>query len=168
MPLVEIAGGRHTSAEVIDWLAGFYRGMGKEAIVCHSENIGFIANRLQEALFREALHMVAAGEATVHQIDKAVCCGPGYRWAFMGPFLTYHAAGGRGGMRAFFESFGETLSQPYSRLRAPALNRSSAGYKVVRACDAAYGRFSMEELDEWRDSNLRVLKTGLCPQPGRF
>lgn len=164
MPLVEVVGGRHTSAKVIDWLARFYRSMGKEAIVCHSENIGFIANRLQEALFREALHMVAAGEATVHQIDKAVCHGPGLRWAFMGPFLTYHAAGGRGGMRAFFESFGETLSQPYSRLSAPPLNRSLQD-RVVRACDVAYGRFPMEEIDAWRDSNLRVLKTGLLPIP---
>lgn len=165
IPLVEVAGGRHTSAEVIDWLAGFYRGMGKEAIVCRSENIGFIANRLQEALFREALHMVAAGEATVHQIDKAVCYGPGFRWAFMGPFLTYHAAGGAGGMRAFFQSFGDTLSQPYSRLRAPALNRNLKD-KVVRACDEAYGQFSMEEIDAWRDRNLQVLKTGLRPNPG--
>ena len=165
MPLVEVAGGRHTSTEVIDWLAGFYRGMGKEAIVCHSENMGFIANRLQEALFREALHMVAAGEATVHQIDRAVCHGPGFRWAFMGPFLTYHAAGGRGGMRAFFESFGATLAQPYSRLSAPALNRTLQN-KVVRACDAAYGRFSMEEIDAWRDRNLQFLKTGLRPNPG--
>lgn len=165
MPLVEVAGGRHTSAEVIDWLAGFYRGMGKEAIICHSENMGFIANRLQEALFREALHMVAAGEATVHQIDRAVCHGPGFRWAFMGPFLTYHAAGGRGGMRAFFESFGATLAQPYSRLSAPALNRTLQN-KVVRACDAAYGRFSMEEIDAWRDRNLQFLKTGLRPNPG--
>ena len=165
VPLVEVAGGRHTSPEVIDWLAGFYRGMGKEPIVCHSENIGFIANRLQEALFREALHMVAAGEATVHQIDKAVCCGPGIRWAFMGPFLTYHAAGGRGGMRAFFQSFGDTLSQPYSRLSAPALNRNLED-EVVRACDEAYGRLSMEEIDEWRDRNLQVLKAGLRPDPG--
>ena len=164
MPLVEVAGGRHTSAEVIDWLAAFYRRMGKEAIVCHSENIGFIANRLQEALFREALHMVAAGEATVGQIDKAVCCGPGFRWAFMGPFLTYHAAGGRGGMRAFFQNFGATLAQPYSRLSAPALNRNLKD-KVIRACDEAYGRLSMAEVDDWRDRNLQVLKAGLQPDP---
>lgn len=165
IPLVEVAGGRHTSAEVIDWLAAFYRDMGKEAIVCHSQNIGFVANRLQEALFREALHMVAAGEASVDQIDKAVCRGPGLRWAFMGPFLTYHAAGGRGGMRAFFRSFGDTLSQPYSRLSAPALDRNLQD-EVVRACDEAYGRVSMEDIDEWRDRNLQVLKTELQPNPG--
>lgn len=165
MPLVEIVGGRYTSAEVVDWLARFYRGMGKEAIVCQTENIGFVANRLQEALFREALHMVAAGEASVDQIDKAVCSGPGLRWAFMGPFLTYHAAGGHGGMRAFFQSFGDTLLQPYSRLNAPALNRNLKE-KIIRECDGAYGRLAMEEIDEWRDRNLQVLKAGLQANPG--
>jgi len=162
MPLVEIVGGRHTSPEVIDWLAGFYRSMGKEAVVCHKETIGFIANRLQEALFREALYMVEADEATVDQLDKAVRFGPGLRWSFMGPFLTYHTAGGHGGIRAFFQSFGGTLSQPYSRLPAPALTEELIG-KVVRECEEAYGGLSMEEIDEWRDRNLQALASELRP-----
>ena len=70
---------------------------------------GFIANRLQEALWREALHMVAAGEATVEQIDLSITDGPGLRWPIHGPMLTFHLAGGQGGMAHMLDHFGPSL-----------------------------------------------------------
>ena len=94
MALVEIVGGEKTSPEAIAWAADFYRVGGKAPLVMEKEVPGFVATRLQEALWREALHMVAAGEATVEQIDMAVVNGPGPRWAFMGPCMTFHVGGG--------------------------------------------------------------------------
>ena len=82
---------------------------------------GFIANRLQEALWREALHMVANGEATVEQIDASITEGPGLRWAFHGPMLTFHLAGGPGGMAHMLDHFGPSLLSPWTRLAAPDL-----------------------------------------------
>lgn len=162
MPLVEVVGGDQTSPDVVDWVTVFYRDIGKEPVVCTSENIGFIANRLQEALFREALYMIEAGEATADQVDRAVRLGPGRRWAFMGPFLTYHSAGGERGIEGFFRNFGDTLAQPYSRLSAPQLTNDLVE-TVIRECEAAYGDVSMEKLDEWRDRNLQVLNRELRP-----
>ena len=82
---------------------------------------GFIANRLQEALWREALHMVAAGEATVEQIDLSITDGPGLRWAIQGPMLTFHLAGGQGGMAHMLDHFGPSLLSPWTRLDAAEL-----------------------------------------------
>src|ERR687897_1248841 len=82
IPLVEVVGGKRTAADVVTWAAEFLRHVGKSVIVMDQEVPGFIANRLQEALWREALHMVANGEATPAQIDASITNGPGLRWAF--------------------------------------------------------------------------------------
>lgn len=156
VPLVEVVAGQQTSADAVDWLSAFYQSIGKKPVICEAETTGFIANRLQEALFRESLHMVEAGEATAEQIDDVVRFGPGLRWAFMGPFLTYHLAGGKGGMRSFFKSFGDTLTLPYSRLEAPLLSNELV-CKVIRQCDDAYRQYSSNDLEYWRDRNIRTL-----------
>ena len=77
IPLVEVVGGTRTAPDVVEWTAAFFRHAGKSVITMDSEVPGFIANRLQEALWREALHMVAEGEATVEQIDLSITDGPG-------------------------------------------------------------------------------------------
>ena len=96
LPLVEITGGRETSADAIEWARAFYRAAGKEPLVLAREIPGFIATRLQEALWREALHMVANGEATPEQIDFALMHGPGPRLALMGRCMAFHVACGEG------------------------------------------------------------------------
>ena len=109
IPLVEVVGGEKTAADVVAWTAAFFRHIGKSVITMDREVPGFIANRLQEALWREALHMVANGEATVEQIDASITEGPGLRWAFHGPMLTFHLAGGPGGMAHMLDHFGPSL-----------------------------------------------------------
>lgn len=89
IPLVEVVGGEHTDPAAVAWAARFYEAAGKSVITMNNEVPGFIANRLQEALWREALHMVANGEATVRDIDLSITEGPGLRWAVMGPMLTF-------------------------------------------------------------------------------
>ena len=97
LPLVEIAGGRGTAPDTVAWARAFYRAAGKEPLVLAREIPGFIATRLQEALWREALHMVAGGEATPEQIDFALMHGPGPRLALMGQCMAFHVACGEGG-----------------------------------------------------------------------
>ena len=100
---------------------------------------GFIANRLQEALWREALHMVANGEASVEDIDASITEGPGLRWAFMGPCLTFALAGGEGGMAHMLDHFGPSLKSPWTRLEAPELDRELRD-AMVDGCDGRRGR----------------------------
>ena len=156
LPLVEIVAGRATAPETVSWAESFYRGIGKAPVVCNSETVGYIGNRLQEAVFREALHMIDAGEATAEQIDAVMSQGPGLRWSFMGPFLCYHLTGGDAGIRGFFERFGASLGQPYSRLNAPELTDALIA-EVVAQTETAYGDLPLAELEAWRDRQLQAL-----------
>jgi carnitine 3-dehydrogenase len=121
IPLVEVVGGEATAPAVVKQAAEFYRGLGKSVIEMDREVPGFVANRLQEALWREALHMVANGEATVEQIDASITEGPGLRWPVHGPCRTFHLAGGEGGMAHMLDHFGPSLQAPWTRLEAPEL-----------------------------------------------
>jgi carnitine 3-dehydrogenase len=121
LPLVEMIGGEKTSPQTVEWSEQFYRCAGKAPLVMKKEVPGFIATRLQEAIWREALHMVANGEATVEQIDQAVVNGPGPRWALMGPCEIFHIGGGEGGMAYCLDQFAPALKLPWTRLVAPEL-----------------------------------------------
>jgi carnitine 3-dehydrogenase len=104
-------------------------------------------------MWREALHMVANGEATVEQLDLAITAGPGLRWALMGPMLTFHLAGGEGGMAHMLDHFGPSLKSPWTRLEAPELTRELRD-AVVEGCeDEANGR-SVAALVNERDKGL--------------
>ena len=114
---------------------------------------GFIATRLQEALWREALHMVADGEATPEQIDFALMHGPGPRLALMGQCMAFHVACGEGGMATNLDQFGPALQLPWSRLAAPALTRELRD-RMVDACDAMAAGRGFEELAAERDRGI--------------
>jgi carnitine 3-dehydrogenase len=160
LPLVEVVGGEETAPDVVSSAAALYRRAGQSPVICNRDNTGFIGNRLQEAMFREALHMIEAGEATAEQIDAVVTHGPGLRWAFMGPFLAYHLTGGDDGIRGFFERFGDSLLEPYSRLRAPALSEDLLE-QVCGGIEQSYGGLSPTQLESWRDENLKRLLAAL-------
>ncbi|GAA0580476.1 3-hydroxyacyl-CoA dehydrogenase NAD-binding domain-containing protein [Craurococcus roseus] len=102
IPLVEVAGGRGTSAEAVGRAMDFYRALGKHPIQLRREVRGHVANRLQAALWQEAFHLVATGVASVEDVDAAIAHGPGLRWALLGPFLNLHLSGGTGGIGELF------------------------------------------------------------------
>ena len=140
MPLVEIVGGKKSDPEAVQWAGRFYEHAGKAPLVMEKEVPGFVATRLQEAIWREALHMINAGEATVEQIDTAIVNGPGPRWAIMGPCMVYHVGGGEGGMRYCLEQFGPALKFPWTRLVAPELTPELTEVVVEGAEKAAGGQ----------------------------
>ena len=156
IPLVEVVGGELTDPAAVDWLAGFYAAAGKRPLRLSREPPGFVGNRLQEALWREALHMVATGEATVEEIDEAIAFGPGLRWAQMGPCLTLHLAGGSAGMAYTLDHFGAALLEPWTRLEAPPLTEQLRE-RMVDGCDRLAGGRSVAELERRRDEFLAEL-----------
>lgn len=153
IPLVEVVGGERTASEAIDWAVDFYRAFGKRPVRLNREVPGFIATRLQEALWREMLHMVDAGEATVEQIDEAVTSGPGLRWAITGPGMNYHLAGGERGMAHVLDQFGPTLKWPWTRLEAPELT-PELREKLIRGCEAESAGRSIPDMIKARDAYL--------------
>jgi len=156
IPLVEVVGGQLTDPAAVNWLTGFYRAVGKRPLRLSRELPGFVANRLQEAMWREALHMVATGEATVEEIDASIAHGPGLRWALMGPILTFHLAGGARGMAHMLDHFGAALLEPWTRLEAPPLTEELRERLVQGCLRQARGR-SVAQLEGLRDEFLAGL-----------
>jgi carnitine 3-dehydrogenase len=160
IPLVEVVGGTATSADVVEWTAAFFRHAGKSVIKMDREVPGFVANRLQEALWREALHMVEAGEATVEEIDLSITDGPGLRWALQGPMLTFHLAGGQGGMAHMLDHFGPSLLSPWTRLDAPELTPELRD-AVVEGCEREADGRSIDDLVAERDRGVIAILRAL-------
>ena len=156
IPLVEVVGGRCTDEAAVAWAERFYTRTGKVCLTMDSEVPGFVGNRLQEALWREALHMIDSGQATVQQIDDAITYGPGLRWALMGPMLTFHLAGGQGGMAHMLDHFGPALLEPWTRLAAPELTPRLRDL-VVAGVDEFAGDVTVQQLARRRDDFLADL-----------
>lgn len=160
VPLVEVVGGEKSDPDVVDWAVAFYTAVGKKPLKMEKEIPGFIADRLQEALWREALHMVNEGMATVAEIDAAITWGPGLRWAFMGPCLTFHLAGGEGGMRYMLEHFDPELFSNWTYLAPPPITDQLIT-RMADGCEAEAGDRSIQELEQWRDKKLIALMKAL-------
>ena len=153
LPLVEVVGGAKTAPEAVDWAAAFYRHAGKEPLVMLREVPGFVATRLQEALWREALHMVANGEATPEQIDIALINGPAPRMMVQGQCMAFHVACGEGGMATNLDQFGPALKWPWTRLEAPELTQDLRDRMVDGCNEIAAGR-RFEDMAAQRDREI--------------
>lgn len=160
LPLVEVCGGASTAAATVEAASAFYAGIGMHPLVVRNEIDGFIADRLLEALWREALHLVNDGVATTEEIDRAVCYGAGLRWAFMGTFGIYRLAGGEAGMRHFMAQFGPALKLPWTKLVAPELTDELIDRVSEQAEDQAAGR-SVREMERTRDDALVAILKAL-------
>lgn len=162
LPLVEVVGSEQTSMEAIRQAGAFYRAVGMRPLHVRREIEAYIADRLQESLYREALHLINDGIATVSEIDAAVTGGPGLRWAFMGTFLAWHLGGGPGGMRHTIEQFGPALELPWSHMKAPELTEELKR-RIVDGCEEESGVRKFSEMEKRRDRCLaeiqKVLKT---------
>jgi len=159
IPFCEVCGGERTSQDVVDWTAEFYEAVEKKVAKMEKELPGFIGNRLQEALWREALHMVANNECSVEDIDKAIAYGPGLRWAIMGHCLTYHLGGGQGGMAHLLDHFEDSLEEPWTRLKAPKLTQQLKDDMVAGCLTQANGASINDLIEERDDCLIRIMST---------
>ena len=158
LPLVEVVGGAGTAESAIGRASQIYTDLGMHPLRVRKEVPGFIADRLQEALWREALHLVNDGLATPEELDKAIFLGPGLRWAFWGTCLIFHLAGGAGGMRQMLEHFNPELF-PWSHLEPPLISDSLVS-AMATGCDQYAQGKTLRELEAIRDKTLvAVLKT---------
>lgn len=162
VPLVEIVPGKRTSPDTVERAKRFFEGHGKVPVVLRKEMPGHIANRLSAALWREAIHLVAEGVASVEDVDKAVWAGPGIRWAFMGPHLTYHLGGGKGGLEYFIDHLGPAFESYFEDLGSWTRIPERAKLELVEGVIEEVKGKPMDELVKWRDEKLvKVLKAVL-------
>ena len=156
VPLVEIVASPSTPADVVNRAVAFYRAMGKRPQVLAKEIPGFVANRLQAALFREAVFLVAQGVVSEQQLDDVVTSSIGMRWAVGGPFQSFHLGGGPGGLADFIRHLGPALEELWKVLGTATFDEATVATLTAQA--ANFGG-SVEELAARRDdAELRLLR----------
>jgi 3-hydroxybutyryl-CoA dehydrogenase len=153
IPLVELFANDRTAEGVLQAAEDFYKEIGKVTIRLEREIPGHVANRLQAALWREAIHLVASGVASVEDVDKAVWAGPGLRWAVMGPHMLFHLAAGPGGMADFCERYRDSMHRWWAGLGAPELAPEVTAVLAQGVAEEARG-MDMEALSAKRDTLL--------------
>ena len=142
MPAVEIVPGKKTSKKNLNIAKAFYKSISMNPIMVKSELPGYLSDRLQEALWREGLHIINEGYATTEELDRAIEDGPGLRWSLMGTFLTFHLAGGKSGMKHMLEQFGPALKLPWTKLKAPKLTKKLSSRLISGTSKQAKGKLA--------------------------
>ena len=161
MPLVEIVPGRKTSPDTVNAAKDFMITLGKVVVVQKKELTGTVGNRLAAALWREAIDLVNRGIVGVDDIDRAVLAGPGMRWATVGPHLSYHLAGGKGGIEGYLDHIGPTMEARWRSLAKWTSIPPSARTKLSEEIKRSYVNREMpiEEVCRKRDRDLiKLLK----------
>ena len=153
LPAVEVVPGKKTSMKYLNKAKKFYKSISMSPIMVKHELPGYLSDRLQEALWREGLHIIKEGHATTEDLDRAIQDGPGLRWSLMGTFLTFHLAGGKSGMKHMLDQFGPALKLPWTKLKAPKLSNKLINRLVEGTKKQSKGK-SVEKISTIRDQYL--------------
>ncbi|MFB6776100.1 3-hydroxyacyl-CoA dehydrogenase NAD-binding domain-containing protein [Streptomyces sp. NPDC056352] len=157
VPLVEVVPGEETDPEAVRRAVDFYTALGKKPRVLRKEVPGFVANRLQAALFREAVNLVVQGVVTESELDEIVTSSIGLRWAVAGPFRSFHLGGGPGGLPAFLEHLGPALESQWRDLGTPTLDEATVKLLSEQARFGATVEDMQTARDEAQIKVMRVL-----------
>ena len=160
IPLVEVMGNDKTRAGVVARAESFYTAIGKVTIRLNKEVVGHVANRLQAAIWQEAIHLAAEGVASVADIDKAITAGPGLRWAAMGPSALFHLGAGDGGLEAFFDHFSDTFNGWWRDLGQVQIDDDIKRMMIDGVIAGADGR-SVAELAAKRDALIIAMREAM-------
>ena len=152
-PGVEVVAGKKTKKKFLNRASKFYESISMNPIIVKKELPGYLADRLQEALWREGLHIINEGYASTKDLDRAIEDGPGLRWSLMGTFLTFHLAGGKFGMKHMLKQFGPALKLPWTKLKAPKLSKKLSDRVISGTKSQAKGK-SVAMISSIRDEYL--------------
>ncbi|GAA0395034.1 3-hydroxyacyl-CoA dehydrogenase family protein [Streptomyces luteireticuli] len=164
VPLVEVVPGERTSAQTLRRAHAFYTALGKKPQILRKEIPGFVANRLQSALFRECVHLVAEGVVTEAELDEIVTDSIGLRWAAAGPFRTFHLGGGPGGLPHFLRHLGRAMEEAWPGLGSPAFDAATVA-RLTEQAEQAFGNAPVGELAARRDRAQIALMRALAKTP---
>ncbi|MET8847380.1 3-hydroxyacyl-CoA dehydrogenase NAD-binding domain-containing protein [Amycolatopsis sp. NPDC004625] len=160
IPLVEVVPGEQTSEESVTQAVEFYTALGRTPVVERKEMPGFVGNRLQNALSREAIYLVEQGVVTPEDLDRVITNSLGIRWATVGPFLGSHLGGGPGGYRHMAEHIGKSMKQMWAGLGTPSQSPEEQE-RLIEAVEQAYGSSTYSDLAETRDRKQLAVLTAL-------
>jgi len=160
IPLVELLGNEKTADGVLDWSERFYEDCGKVTIRVKKEVPAHVANRLQAALWREAIYLVLEDIASLEDVDKAITAGPGLRWAVMGPHMLFSLASGGAGMEEFCRRYRQSHNDWWETMGTPTLNDEVGKILAKGVEEEGKGR-SFEDLAAERDRKLIAILKAL-------
>lgn len=168
IPLVELVPGKQTDPKVLDDVKAMFESLGKVPVVLNKEVPGHIANRLQAAVWREAIDLVLKGVASVADVDKALAAGPGMRWALLGPHMIFHLGGGPGGIRHFIDHVGVSWNELWADMaRWTSLPAETTDALVAGVREEAGDR-PLQDIARWRDEKIVQLLRLNVFQPQRL
>ena len=156
IPLVEVMGNKRTEPGVLDQAEQIYQSVGKVTIRVNREVPGHVANRLQAALWREAIHLIQTGAASASDVDTAIWAGPGLRWAAMGPTMLFRLGAGEGGMKEFCNRYSDSFNRWWDDLGTPRLDESTAELLSSGVEEEAGGK-AIGQLESKRDELIVAL-----------
>lgn len=166
IPLVEVMGNGRTADGVVEAAERFYADVGKVTIRVNREVPGHVANRLQAAVWREAIHLVKTGVASVEDVDKAMWAGPGLRWAAMGPTMLFHLGAGEGGLAAFCERYTSSFNRWWDDLGVLHLDPKTSATLVQGVTEEAQGK-PVSDLSSQRDALITATLKAITPLRSR-
>ena len=164
IPLVEVVPGERTDPAAVARAVAFYRSVGKVPMVLRKEIPGFVANRLQRAIFRESCYLVQQGVVSADELDDIVTQSVGLRWAVNGPFSSFHMGGGPGGFEAFFKQFAPGMGAAWQNM-APITLDDDLQKLIIEQAAASFGRPPFEEMERTRDDKQVALLRALRQEP---
>ena len=166
IPLVEVVPGEHTAPEAVQEAVAFYEALGKVPRVLRKEISGFVANRLQRAIFRESCYLVQQGACTADELDDIVTSSVGLRWAVNGPFSSFHMGGGSGGLADFFAQFAPSMGAAWKSMPPVTLD-DDLQQLIIDQAAASFGQTPVDEMERTRDEKQIALLRALAPPTGK-
>ena len=158
IPLVEIVKGEKTSDQTASIAYDFFKSIDKEPIIVDKEVPGHVANRISMAVWREAADLVLNGVCSVEDVDKAVCYGPGLRYALMGPHLIWELSNPKG-IAATIEHIGPSMNTWLADMADWKRLPENVGEAMKEGLKEATVNTTPDQLKAWRDDKLiEILK----------
>jgi ketoreductase RED1 len=166
IPLVEVVPGERTDPRAVEEAVAFYEALGKVPRVLKKETQGFVANRLQRAIMREACYLVQEGVVTVDELDDIVTSSIGLRWAVNGPFSSFHMGGGPQGLESFFQHLGKNMAASFKVIPSVELDEKLQR-RIIDQAAASFGRIPIPEMERERDDAQVALLRALSSLPSQ-
>ena len=160
IPLVEVMGNERTAPQAVERAEAFYAAIGKVTIRVNKEVPGHVSNRLQAAVWREAIHLIQEGVASVEDVDTAISAGPGLRWAVSGPTSIFNLAAGPGGIEEYCNRYRDSFNRWWDDLGTPHMTEETGKRLAEGLAGTASGK-SIKQMADARDKALVAIQIAI-------
>ena len=159
LPAVEVMPTKKTAPEIVKKTIQFLKSVGQKPVLMNYYVSGFLGNRIQAAIVKEAIHLVMKGVADVDAVDTVIREGLGLRYAILGNFGVNHT-NADGGLREYYTHYGEGYKAIMNDLDSstPDFGQEMI-QRIAEGAEAMEGRASVSEICRWRDRMIMKIRS---------